>query len=278
MVRIDSHQHFWHYAPTTHGWITDEMKVLQRDYLPADLEKELDANDVAGCVSVQAAQTKQETQFLLDQADKYAFIRGVVGWVDLQDEAVEDRLSHWARHPKFVGVRHIVQSEADNHFLARPAFLRGVRLLSTFDLTYDLLIREDQLPAALSFADQLPDAKLVVDHLAKPKVATQELSPWRENIRALAERPNVCCKLSGLVTEADWSNWQPSDMYPYLDVVMEAFGTERVMVGSDWPVCRLAASYVQVKELTDRYFASFTAAEQARVYGQNAIDFYQLSP
>ena len=278
MVRIDSHQHFWHYAPATHGWITDEMKVLQRDYLPADLKKKLDANDVAGCVSVQAAQTEQETQFLLDQADKYAFIRGVVGWVDLQDEAVEEQLSRWARHPKFVGVRHIVQSEPDDHFLVRPAFLRGVRLLSAFDLTYDLLIRENQLPAARSFADQLPDAKLVVDHLAKPKIATHKLSPWKENIRALAERPNVYCKLSGLVTEADWSNWQPSDVYPYLDVVMEAFGAERVMVGSDWPVCRLAASYVQVKELTDRYFASFTAAEQARVYGQNAIDFYQLSP
>ena len=278
MVRIDSHQHFWHYAPATHGWITDEMEVLKRDYLPADLKKELDNNTVAGCVSVQAAQTEQENQFLLDQADKHAFIRGVVGWVDLQDEAVEEQLAGWAQHPKFVGVRHIVQSEPDEHFLLQPAFLRGVRLLSTLDLTYDLLIREDQLPAARSFVDQLPDAQLVVDHLAKPKIATHKLSPWRENIRALAERPNVCCKLSGLVTEADWSNWQPSDLYPYLDVVVEAFGTERVMVGSDWPVCLLAASYVQVKELTDRYFASFTAAEQARVYGQNAIDFYQLSP
>jgi L-fuconolactonase len=278
MVRIDSHQHFWRYAPVTHGWITDEMKVLQRDYLPPDLEKELDTNNVAGCVSVQAAQTEQETQFLLDQSDKYAFIRGVVGWVDLQDEAVEEQLARWTRHLKFVGVRHIVQSEADDHFLARPAFLRGVRLLSKFDLTYDLLIREDQLPAAQSFADQLPAANLVVDHLAKPKIASRELSPWRENIRALAERPNVCCKLSGLVTEADWNDWQPSDLYPYLDVVVEAFGAERVMWGSDWPVCRLAASYTQVKALTDRYFASYTAAEQARVYGQNAIDFYQLSP
>ena len=277
MIRIDSHQHFWHYAPATHGWITDEMEVLKRDYLPADLKKELDNNAVAGCVSVQAAQTAQETQFLLDQADKHAFIRGVVGWVNLQDEAVEEQLAGWAQHPKFVGVRHIVQAETDEHFLLQPAFLRGVRLLSTLDLTYDLLIREDQLPAARSFVDQLPDAQLVVDHLAKPKIAAHERSPWKENIQALAERPNVHCKLSGLVTEADWSNWQPRDLFPYLDVVVEAFGTERVMVGSDWPVCRLAASYAQVNELMDQYFASFTEAEQARIFGQNAIDFYQLS-
>ena len=277
MVRIDSHQHFWHYTPSTHGWITDEMKVLKRDYLPPDLKQELDANEVAGCVAVQAAQTEQETQFLLDQADAYPFVRGVVGWVDLQDAAVEERLAHWARHPKFVGVRHIVQSEADEHFLMRPAFLRGVRLLSKFDLTYDLLIQEDQLLVARSFVDELPTAKLVVDHLAKPKIAAHGLSPWQENIRALAERPNVYCKLSGMVTEADWHHWQPDDFAPYLDVVVEAFGTDRVMVGSDWPVCSLAASYAQVKEITDRYFASFTAAEQARVFGQNAIDFYQLS-
>ncbi len=277
MVRIDSHQHFWHYASATHGWITDEMKVLQRDYLPADLKKTLDTNAVAGCVSVQAAQTEQENQFLLDQADKHAFIRGVVGWVDLQDEAVKEQLAGWAQHPKFVGVRHIIQDEADDHFLARPAFLRGVRLLSEFNLTYDLLIREDQLPAARSFVDQLPDAQLVVDHLAKPRIAAHELSPWKENIQALAERPNVHCKLSGLVTEADWSNWQPSDLYPYLDVVVEAFGAERVMVGSDWPVCLLAASYARVQAAMDQYFASFTTAEQTRVFGQNAIDFYQLS-
>ncbi len=277
MIRIDSHQHFWHYAPVTHGWITDEMKVLKRDYLPADLKEELDASGISGCVAVQAAQTEQETQFLLDQADNYDFIRGVVGWVDLQRDAVEERLAHWAQHPKFVGVRHIVQSEANEYFLTRPAFLRGVRLLSEFDLTYDLLIREDQLPVARSFVDQLPEIKLVVDHLAKPKIAAQELSPWKENIRALAQYPNVYCKLSGMVTEANWSTWQPSDLYPYLDVVLEAFGTERVMVGSDWPVCLLAGSYTQVKELIDRYFASFTTAEQGSVCGKNAIKFYQLS-
>ena len=278
MLRIDSHQHFWHYAPATHGWITDEMEVLKRNYLPADLKKELDANEVAGCVSVQAAQTEQETQFLLDQAKEHAFIRGVVGWVDLQDEAVAARLAHWAEHPQFVGVRHIVQDETDAHFLARPAFRRGVGLLSQFDLTYDLLIREDQLPDALVFADQLLNVKLVVDHLAKPRIAAHELSPWKENIQALAERPNVHCKLSGLVTEADWKNWQPSDITPYLDVVLEAFGPDRVMVGSDWPVCLLAASYRRVNELMSQYLASLSASEQERVFGQNATSFYQLSP
>lgn len=277
MVRIDSHQHFWHYAPATHSWITDKMKVLKRDYLPDDLKKELDAYQIDGCVAVQAAQTEQETRFLLDQADSHAFIWGVVGWVDLQDEAVEERLAHWAPHPKMVGMRHILQAETDDHFLARPAFLRGVRLLSKFDLTYDLLIHEGQLPAARSFVDQLPDTKVVVDHLAKPKIASHELSPWKENIRALAEQPNVYCKLSGLVSEADWHGWQPSDITPYLDAVVEAFGTDRVMIGSDWPVCLLAASYSQVKYLMDQYFASFSTEEQNRVYGQNATDFYQLN-
>ncbi len=277
MVRIDSHQHFWQYAPATHGWITDEMKVLKRDYLPADLKKELNASQIAGCVSVQAAQIEQDTQFLLNQANEHEFIRGVVGWVDLQDEGVAARLAHWAQHPKFVGVRHIVQGETDEDFLLRPEFLQGVRLLSEFNLTYDLLIHEGQLSVAKSFVDQLSDTKLVVDHLAKPKIADHSLSPWKENIRALAQRPNVYCKLSGMVTEADWGTWELSDMTPYLDVVVESFGTERVMVGSDWPVCLLAASYSQVQEITDRYFTSFTAAEKERVYGQNAIDFYQLN-
>ncbi len=277
MVRIDSHQHFWRYTPATHGWITHSMEVLKRDYLPSDLKKELDAHAISGCVSVQAAQTEQENHFLLDQADAYDFIRGVVGWVDLQDEKAEERLSHWAQHPKFVGVRHIVQDE-DADFLARSAFVRGVRLLPKFNLTYDLLIQESLLPAAQGFVDQLPDVKIVVDHLAKPKIAAQERSPWAEHIRALAKYPNVYCKLSGVVTEADWRHWQASDIYPYLDMVVEAFGTERLMVGSDWPVCLLAASYSQVTELMHQYFATFSDTERERIFGQNAIDFYQLSP
>jgi L-fuconolactonase len=277
MVRIDSHQHFWQYTPATHGWITDPMEVLKRDYLPPDLKKELDAHSISGCVSVQAAQTEQENRFLLDQADAYDFVRGVVGWVDLQDEKVEERLSHWAQHPKFVGVRHIVQDEEED-FLTNSAFVRGVRLLPKFNLTYDLLIRESQLPAARLFVDQLPEVKIVVDHLAKPKITTQKRSPWAEHIRALAKSSNAYCKLSGAVTEADWHHWEDSDIYPYLDVVVEAFGTERLMIGSDWPVCLLAASFSQVTELMHRYFVAFSSAEQKQIFGQNAIDFYQLSP
>lgn len=277
MDRIDSHQHFWRYTPATHGWITNPMAVLKRDYLPLDLKKELDAHAISGCVSVQAAQTEQENHFLLDQADTYDFIRGVVGWVDMQDERVEERLLHWAQHPKFVGVRHIVQDEEED-FLTKSAFVRGVRLLPEFNLTYDLLIKESQLPAARLFADQLPEVKIVVDHLAKPKIAVQEQLPWAEHIQALAKHPNVYCKLSGVVTEADWQHWKDSDIYPYLDVVVEAFGTERLMVGSDWPVCLLAASYAQVSELIHQYFAAFSDVERERIFGQTAIDFYQLSP
>ena len=275
-MRIDSHQHFWHYSPDTHGWITDDMAVLKRNFLPPDLKEQFARHGIDGCVAVQASQSAQETEFLLDLATRYDFIRGVVGWVDLQSERLEERLTHYAQYDKLVGMRHAVQSEPDEHFLLRPEFLRGVNLLQEHDLTYDILIYERQLLATLQFVAQLPQARLVLDHIAKPKIAQQELSPWRENIRSLAEYPNVYCKLSGMVTEADWQQWQPDDINPYLDVVVEAFGPDRLMFGSDWPVCLLAASYLKVVELMDRYFASFSSDERAKIYGQNAIDFYQL--
>ena len=276
-MRIDSHQHFWHYSPSTHPWIGDEMAVLKRDFLPLDLKEQLDQIGIDGCVAVQASQSEQETVFLLDLAAQHDFIRGVVGWVDLQSEQLEDRLAHYTQWPKLVGVRHLVQDEPDEHFLLRPEFLRGLQLLQQYNLTYDLLIYERQLGAALQFVAQLPHARLVLDHIAKPKIAQHELSPWRESIQSLAEYPQVYCKLSGMVTEADWQAWQPEDIIPYLNVVTEAFGPDRLMFGSDWPVCLLAAPYQAVAKLIEEYFDKFSTDEKASIYGQNAIDFYQLS-
>ena len=276
-MNIDSHQHFWRYSPDTHNWIGDDMAVLKRDFMPPDLEELLVQNGFEGCVVVQASSSEQETDFLLDLAHQYNFIRGVVGWVDLQSEQLEERLAHYTRFNRLVGMRHLVQDESDDQFLGRPKFLQGVKLLQQYDLTYDMLVYEQQLPATLQFVAQLPDVRLVVDHIAKPKIARQELSPWQENIRSLAKYPNVYCKLSGMVTEADWEQWRPEDITPYLDVVTDAFGIDRLMIGSDWPVCLLAAPYRAVIALVDQYFAGFSSDEKNKIYGQNATDFYQLS-
>lgn len=276
-MNIDSHQHFWRYSPDTHNWIGDDMAVLKRDFMPPDLEELLVQNGFEGCVAVQASSSEQETDFLLDLAHQYNFIRGVVGWVDLQSEQLEERLAHYTRFNRLVGMRHLVQDESDDQFLGRPKFLQGVKLLQQYDLTYDMLVYEQQLPATLQFVAQLPDVRLVVDHIAKPKIARQELSPWQENIRSLAKYPNVYCKLSGMVTEADWEQWRPEDITPYLDVVTDAFGIDRLMIGSDWPVCLLAAPYRAVIALVDQYFAGFSSDEKNKIYGQNATDFYQLS-
>ena len=276
MSRIDSHQHFWHYSSDTHSWISEDERAIRRDFLPNDLKPELDRHHIDGCVAVQASQSEQETKFLLDLAARYDFIFGVVGWVDLRSEHLEDRLVYYDQFPKLVGMRHIVQDEPDLNFLLRPEFVRGVRLLSAYHLTYDILIYENQLPIAAKFAAKLPETRLVLDHLAKPKIAKQERSAWQANIRSLAALPQVYCKLSGMVTEADWTHWQPDDLTPYLDTVVEAFGVDRLMYGSDWPVCLLAASYHKVIESIDQYFRSFSSEEREKIYGKNAINFYQL--
>ncbi len=277
MQKIDAHQHFWHYTPQTYPWITEDLALLKRDYLPADLQPLLQASGLGGCVAVQASQTVAETEFLLKLAEAHDFIKGVVGWIDLQDYNIKHTLQKWAERPKLCGFRHIVHDEPDDAFLLRPEFIRGVKALQTFDLTYDILIFEKHLPAALSFVSYLPDSKLVVDHLAKPKIAKHELSPWQENIRSLAQYPNVYCKISGMVTEADWQHWKEEDFIPYLDTVVEAFGADRLMIGSDWPVCRLAGEYETVMGLAMNYFKSFSAAEQEKVFGGNAIRFYNLT-
>lgn len=276
MVKIDAHQHFWKYDPASLPWISEQMSVLKEDYLPPDLKAEMDKAGFNGCVAVQASQDEAETNFLLELAEQYDFVKGVVGWVDLQAYGVKSRLAHFARYPKMKGVRHIVQDEPDDQFLLNPDFMRGVKALPEFDLTYDILIFEKHLPVALQFVSYLPACRLVVDHIAKPLISKREFTPWQENMRSLGRYQNVYCKLSGMVTEADWQHWKPEDFTAYLDVAVEAFGTEKLMLGSDWPVCRLAGEYSKVMEIFDRYLEQFSEEEKARIYGQNAIDFYKL--
>src|ERR1044072_4819235 len=273
---IDSHQHFWHYDRKRYAWITDDMAVLQSDFLPVDLQIEYTANRVDGCVAVQAEQSEGETHFLLDLAETSAFIKGVVGWVDLRDTNLPSRLEHFGQFEKLRGFRHIVQAEPDDDFLLGEDFLRGVRMLKDFNFTYDILIYPKQLPAAIKFVEKNPHQALVVDHLAKPFIKDQIISRWRERMQELARHENVYCKVSGLVTEADWQNWRADDFKPYLDSVFAAFGTDRIMFGSDWPVCLVAAGYNQVKSLVEDYLKNFSQAEKEKVFGLNAIRFYRL--
>lgn len=275
-MRIDAHQHFWRHDPVRDGWITDEMAVLRRDFLPGELGPLLAANGVDGSVAVQADQSEEETRFLLTLAEGHPFIRGVVGWVDLLAPNLEERLEHFSQWERFRGVRHIAQAESDD-FLSRPDVARGVGALRTFGLTYDILVYCRQLPAALELVRGLPEQPFVVDHIAKPLIADGVLEPWATHMREMAGHPNVWCKVSGLVTEASWSDWSPADLRPYLDVVFEAFGPERLMFGSDWPVCLLAGSYEEVLVLAERYFGQLTLAERAGVFGENAAAFYGLS-
>jgi len=278
MAKIDAHQHFWHYTPKEYGWISEEMSVIRRDFLPTDLKPELEKAGFDGCVAVQAASTEKETEFLLGLADKYPFIKGVVGWIDLQATNTKERLAFYASNPRFVGVRHIVQAEPDGQFLLRKSFMDGVRQLKTFDLTYDILIYPKHLASSELFVKQFPNQKFVVDHLAKPLIKDQMIEPWASQLKKLASHENVFCKLSGMVTEANRKEWKASDFTPYLDVALEAFGSKRLMIGSDWPVCKVAGEYSEVMQLVKNYISDLSPTEQEQILGKTAQQFYGLKP
>lgn len=275
-MKIDAHQHFWRYSAAEYPWMSEKLASLRRDYLPGDLAPLLSGAGLDGCVAVQAQQTLAEARWLLSLADQHAFIKGVVGWVDLQNDRVEEDLAALARHPRFVGVRHVVQDEPDDNFMLRPAFQRGIGKLRQFKLAYDLLVFPKQLPAAIQLVSNFPEQRFVLDHIAKPLIAAGTLSPWREQIRELAKASNVWCKISGMVTEAKWDGWSAEDFRPYLDVVFAAFGPDRLMFGTDWPVATLAGNYAQVHRLADDYTRTMTAEARAKFFGGNATDFYLL--
>jgi L-fuconolactonase len=274
-MRIDAHQHFWQYDPVRDAWITDEMRRIRQDFLPRDLRPELERNGMVGCIAVQADQSEDETRFLLDLAQQHPFILGVVGWVDLRVSNLATCLEEFASYDRLCGVRHIAQAEPDD-FLTTDEVVEGVGLLGEFDLTFDLLVYPNQLDAAIWLVDRHPHQRFVLDHIAKPPIRSGELEPWATLVRELASRPNICCKASGLVTEADWDVWQPADFKPYLDVVFSAFGPRRVMFGSDWPVCLVAASYHQVLRVMEEYASDFSETELEGLFGGNAALFYDL--
>jgi L-fuconolactonase len=276
-MKIDSHQHFWHYTPEAYGWIGPEMAGLKRDFLPPDLAPLLESLDFDGSVAVQARQTLEETRWLLELADDHAFIKGVVGWVDLCSPDLATQLDQFGAHPKLCGVRHIVQGEPDDRFMLRADFVRGLKLLAGYGLTYDILIHPRHLPVACDLVEMFPEQPFVLDHLAKPFVKDGLLSPWESDLRRLAAFPNVLGKLSGMVTEADWQTWQPADFQPYLEVMSDAFGPQRLMIGSDWPVCTLAGAYAPVMQLVLNTIRQFSPEEQAGILGENAVQFYSLS-
>lgn len=274
--RIDSHQHFWRYHPVRDAWITADMQVIRRDFLPGDLQPLLAANGIAGCIAVQADQSEAETDWLLQLAAEYPFIKGVVGWVDLRAEDIRERLAHYQQFLQLKGFRHIVQAESDPDFLLGKDFLRGITALSDFGFTYDILVLPAQLPAVVPFVEQCSAQKLIVDHLAKPCIRSGEINEWAYHMRQLGKHRHVYCKVSGMVTEADWQQWRVADLRPYLDVVFDAFGPERLLFGSDWPVCLVAAQYAEWCALLEDYMQAFTPAEKSMVWGGNAKQFYNL--
>ncbi len=276
MMRIDAHQHFWQYDREEYGWINDEMAVLRRDFLPADLKPLLETAGFAGCVAVQARQTLEETRWLLELADQNDFIRGVVGWVDLRSAELSDQLAEFTRSPKLVGVRHVVQAEPDDAFLLREDFQRGIAQLAEYGLAYDILIFPRQLRAAIQFAEAFSEQRFVLDHIAKPLIAQGTMEPWNREIRALAQAPNVWCKVSGMVTEGRWNGWSAEDFRPYLDTVFEAFTPGRMLIGSDWPVCTVAADYSRTLGIVADYIGQLPREQQDAILGGNCAAVYRL--
>lgn len=276
MTIIDTHHHFWKYSEAEYGWISDEMKTIRRDFLPADLKKTLDDAGVSGAVSVQARTTVEESDWLLSMAEKHDFLRGVVGWVPLTEADVEKHLERLAQHKKFKGVRHVIQGEPDDNYILRPDFNAGVKKLLKFKLRYDILIFEKHLKPSIRFVDQHPNQTFILDHVAKPKIKERILSPWREDMIELGKRPNVYCKLSGMITEADWKKWSSADLAPYLDTALQAFGPKRLMFGSDWPVMLVAGQYKPWVELVKQTIKRYSTAEQEQILSKNAIQAYGL--
>ena len=275
-MKIDAHQHFWIFDPIRDSWINDEMAAIRKDFLPKNLKPILQENGFDGCVAVQADQTEAQNDFLLDFAQDFDFIKGIVGWVDLQGLDVEERLAYYAKYPKMKGFRHVLQGEIERDLMLKPAFMNGISLLAKYNFTYDILIFTDQIKYAEEMVNAFPNQKFIVDHLAKPDIKNQNISAWEKDIKAIAKHENTFCKVSGMVTEADYNNWKQEDFTAYLDVVFECFGTKRLLYGSDWPVCNVAGGYQKALNILTNYTQQLTKNEQALFFGENACSFYNL--
>lgn len=276
-MKVDTHQHFWKYNENDYPWMSAEMAILRRDFEPPDLQPSLRECGVDGTVAVQARQSLRETEWLLELAREYDFIRGVVGWVDLCSPQAGAQLERFGAIEKLRGVRHVIHDEPDDEFMLRRDFLAGISLLAEFDLTYDLLIFPKHLPFAAELVRMYPAQPFVVDHIAKPSIRKREIQPWLAGLQGLAAFPNVFCKVSGMVTEAPWNTWQAEDFDVYMDAVFNAFGSSRILIGSDWPVCTLAGSYTRVMDIPKNYLAKLSSDEQNAVWCENPRAFYGLS-
>jgi L-fuconolactonase len=273
---IDSHHHYWQYNPVEYDWIDDSMKFIRTDFLPEKLEQTIREAGIEGVVSVHARQSVEETEWLIGMAHQNKFMKGVVGWLPLVQDDIETYLEKYSCENILKGLRHVIQGETDPEFILRNDFNRGISLLKKYSLVYDILIFERQLLNTIRFVDQHSDQVFVLDHIAKPLIGRNELSLWKENIQELAKRKNVSCKISGMVTEADFTNWTPEQLQPYFDVVLEAFGPDRLLFGSDWPVCLVATSYKNWADLVRETISTFSETEQKKIMGENAVRIYNL--
>ena len=275
-MRIDAHQHFWKYDPIKHSWINDEMSVIRKDFGPVDLYQSLQDTKLDGSIAVQADEITDETAYLLDLAAENNFIKAVVGWVDLRSEGIEERLQVFQHQSKLAGFRAIMQCQEDDAYLSNPVFLKNVKQLAKYGYTYDLLIFHNQLPSLIRFTDKLPDNKLILDHIAKPDIKNRNIKAWKEQIKILAAHPNIYCKLSGIITEADFKRWTYEDIIPYIETASEYFGVDRICFGSDWPVCLVAGTYRQVYDTIDKFSAQLNKQDREKLFGDNTAKFYNL--
>ena len=274
---IDAHQHFWKYDAQEYAWISDELAPLKRDFLPEELLQLLNKEKISGAISVQARQSEKENEFLLNHAKGNPFIKGVVGWIDLRSEKVEERLSFYRNFPILKGFRHVVQDEKDPEFILHPAFLQGIEQLIKYGYLYDILVYAMQLPKVLAFLNHFPDKPFIIDHLAKPDIKQGGFTSWQADMRKIAAFPKVLIKVSGMITEADWHHWKKEDFYPYLDELVLSFGVERLCYGSDWPVCNLAGNYSMQWDIVKTYFSTFNPSDINKVMGWNTQRFYHLN-
>lgn len=276
MERIDSHQHFWNYDPSKHVWMNDSMAVLKKDFSLEDLESLLKSCNLNGCIAVQATESEEENEFLLKLSNQSSIIKGIVGWTDLQSGDLAKRLSYYKSFKKIKGFRHVIQDEPDIDFMLRHAFLNGIKTLKSFDYTYDILVFPQHLKNTYKLVKQIPEQRFVIDHIAKPDIRNNKIEEWKKDLSVFRGLPNVYCKISGMVTETKWKEWRQDDFNIYLDTVVEIFGTNRIMYGSDWPVCTLSASYTDMYNIVNDYFSSFSKQEQDNFFGLNAKRFYRL--
>lgn len=277
-MRIDSHQHFWQASRGDYGWLTPELGSLYRDYLPDDLRPLLQEHRIDKTVVVQAAPTVAETDFLLALAQRREFIAGVVGWLDMASVDFEDQFAAYRRKPGFIGIRPMLQDLPEDDYILKPQVLDSLEKIAAADFPFDFLVYTRHLPYVLQALERAPGLRAVIDHIAKPEIRARRMEPWKSHIRELAQYPNVYCKLSGMITEADRKNWKADDLQPYVEHVAECFGPQRLMFGSDWPVCLLAGTYSQViNTLAEILAPMLNEAAMAKILGENAARFYKCS-